>query len=167
MAVARPRSRSCCLSGCIGETPEHRDREVGDVRGDEGGVTKNGASHGPGPRRSSLGERGRRFPESPARCCYCSVALDIDRSSFGVSWSIHGGAFDELQPQDRVVLDLPLRRLLPGRRRRGKRPVTFEDILSVRAVAEPAVAPDGSTVLFTVSSRPPFGRFDDSGKMEW
>ena len=47
-----------------------------------------------------------------------------------------------------------------------KRPVTFEDILSVRAVAEPAVAPDGSTVLFTVSSWEAAGS-DDSGKMEW
>jgi dipeptidyl aminopeptidase/acylaminoacyl peptidase len=45
-----------------------------------------------------------------------------------------------------------------------KRPVSFEDILSIRAVSEPAVSPDGSAVLFTVTS---WVESESDEKMEW
>jgi dipeptidyl aminopeptidase/acylaminoacyl peptidase len=47
-----------------------------------------------------------------------------------------------------------------------KRPVTFEDVLSIRAVADPMVSPDGTLVVFSVSSWER-ANSDDSGKMEW
>jgi len=47
-----------------------------------------------------------------------------------------------------------------------KRPVAFEDLLSIRAVSEPAVAPDGSAVLFSVTSWEAAGS-GDSVKKEW
>ena len=47
-----------------------------------------------------------------------------------------------------------------------KRPVTFEDILSLRTVSEPAVSPDGRAVLFTVASWEAAGT-GDSEKKEW
>jgi len=47
-----------------------------------------------------------------------------------------------------------------------KRPVTFEDILSIRAVSEPAISPDGSVVLFAVTSWEAADS-GDPGEMEW
>ncbi len=47
-----------------------------------------------------------------------------------------------------------------------KRPVAFEDLLSIRAVSEPAVSPDGSAVLFSVTSWEAAGS-GDSVKKEW
>ncbi|HJS73051.1 MAG TPA: S9 family peptidase [Vicinamibacteria bacterium] len=46
-----------------------------------------------------------------------------------------------------------------------KRSVSFEDLLSVRAVSEPAISPDGATVLFTAASWVE-GEADDA-EMEW
>jgi dipeptidyl aminopeptidase/acylaminoacyl peptidase len=47
-----------------------------------------------------------------------------------------------------------------------KRPITLEDILSIRTVADPVVSPDGRAVLFTVTSWEAVAR-ENSGKMEW
>jgi len=47
-----------------------------------------------------------------------------------------------------------------------KRPVSFEDVMSIRAVSAPVVSPDGRAVLFTVTSWEAADA-DAPGKMEW
>jgi Tol biopolymer transport system component len=50
-----------------------------------------------------------------------------------------------------LLVALGLLFVAPEQTRAQKRPMTFEDILGVKHVSDPAISPDGKTVIFTVS----------------